>query len=424
MKVLLPLFTLTILGFSNAFARPHYVILDKTPDVVVSKRNIDKKTLLFSKSSTSKKDLSNEFNQGMVFYWNNVSLDSVALTKTSPPVASRVYALVSVGQLDAIQASASVTETSSLVTSSEVSASILTYLYPDLRESFLDKKKRSFAYASKVKKIPDLSIVTSILLGEKIAKEIIQKAKKDGSSTQWTGTVPQGEGIWFSSQNPPLPPLLPLWGNVKTWFLTSGSEITPPAPPAFGSPEYVVALNEVRQISDTRTSEQTNIAKYWAAGSGTSTPPGMWNSIATDFIKAANVNDLRAAKILSALNMAMMDAFICAWNTKYTHWQLRPSQADPLIKLTIPLPNFPSYISGHATISGAASKVLGGEFPTLAGYFDEFAEEAAMSRLYGGIHYRYDNEYGLITGRTVGEKAASWLKSNKSLKRFKNHPNA
>ncbi len=237
-------------------------------------------------------------------------------------------------------------------------------------------------------------------------EKVIQAAKRDGADMPWIGQIPSGEGFWFSA----LPPLLPQWGTVKTWFLVSGDEIRPEAPPAFGSAEFIEALAEVRMYSDQRTPEQTDIAKYWAAGVGTSTPPGMWNKIAGDFLSNNKVPELKAATVFAAMNMAMMDAGVCAWDAKYTYWSIRPSQADPGITLPVGLPNFPAYVSGHATFSGAASTVLGTAFPTLKNYFDSLAEEAAMSRLYGGIHYRHDNEEGLKGGRTIGGRAGEWLK--------------
>ena len=101
---------------------------------------------------------------------------------------------------------------------------------------------------------------------------------------------------------------------------------------------------------------------------------------------------------------------MACWDAKYAYWSLRPVSAiqrlvapDWLPYLTTP--PFPSYVSGHATTSGAASTVLSSYFPSRAGDLAALAEEAARSRLYGGIHFRTDNEVGLALGRQVGQVA-------------------
>jgi len=103
--------------------------------------------------------------------------------------------------------------------------------------------------------------------------------------------------------------------------------------------------------------------------------------------------------------MAAMDAGICCWDAKYVFWLLRPTQADPGITLPIGLPNFPSYTSGHSTFSGAAADVLGYIFPDQKDLFGSMAMEAAISRVYGGIHYRFDSEVGLQGGRSIAQIA-------------------
>jgi membrane-associated phospholipid phosphatase len=103
--------------------------------------------------------------------------------------------------------------------------------------------------------------------------------------------------------------------------------------------------------------------------------------------------------------MAVMDAGISCWDAKYTYWLLRPSQADSTIALPIGLPNFPAYTSGHSSFSGAASEVLAYLFPDMTTSLRSMADEAGMSRLYGGIHYRFDNEVGLAVGRGIAQLA-------------------
>jgi PAP2 superfamily len=101
------------------------------------------------------------------------------------------------------------------------------------------------------------------------------------------------------------------------------------------------------------------------------------------------------------LNMAMHDAAVGCWGVKYYWFNPRPSQLDPSIKTLTGLPNFPSYTSGHSTFSAAAAAVLSRLFPSDASTFEAFKEEASISRLYGGIHYRYDIEKGKDHGDAI-----------------------
>jgi membrane-associated phospholipid phosphatase len=105
---------------------------------------------------------------------------------------------------------------------------------------------------------------------------------------------------------------------------------------------------------------------------------------------------------MALLNMALMDAAIVCWNTKFYYFNPRPSQMNPAIKTLTGVPNFPSYISGHATFSGAAAEILGHLIPERAGEYKAMAEEAMISRLYAGIHFRSDCEAGLQTGKKIG----------------------
>lgn len=377
---------------------------------------------------------SSAWDQGHVTNWNAIARSLVAKYKTAPPKASRVYALLSVAQYDGLIAAwynkylykrkgplgcppgevYSYPSTAGSVGS--VSADILSYLYPQEAENL--QRLRAEAELVELKKGSSFTSDVSAgrQLGARIAKAIIARASSDNSDAQFTGTIPTGAGIWFSSAVPAAAPLLPLWGQVKGWFITSGDQFRPTPPPAFGSQEFNAALSEVRAIADTRTAEQQRIAEFWADGAGTPTPPGHWNEIASSSIVSTRMNELRAARTFALLNMAMMDAGIACWDAKYTYWLLRPSQADPGIKLAVPLPNFPAYTSGHSTFSGAAAGVLGYIFPKQSAYFAGLAAEASLSRVYGGIHYRFDSEVGLVTGRSVADLAVAFAAKDGSPK--------
>jgi membrane-associated phospholipid phosphatase len=138
---------------------------------------------------------------------------------------------------------------------------------------------------------------------------------------------------------------------------------------------------------------------------GSYTPAGRWNKIAADLIVKYALSELRAARVFALLNMSMMDAGIACWDCKYHYLLIRPPQADPSITTPIGLPNFPSYPSGHACFSGAGAEILGFLFPSEKQALAAKSEEAAMSRLYGGIHYRFDGDTGLRLGHAIARLA-------------------
>jgi membrane-associated phospholipid phosphatase len=339
-----------------------------------------------------------------VIVWNELARQLVLEHRTDPPMASRYYALLSVAQHEAVEElavrSRRAEDRSQRRTWSRAiavaSSLVLMHAYPDRAEWI-----RNQLNASQV----DETIAERV--GLDAAERVLERARADRSDSEWTGTVPLGTGLWFSSVAPPVPPLRPRWGEVRPWLMKKGDELRPEPPPAFGSPKFREALAEVRRISDTRTAEQLRIALYWADGAGTTTPPGHWNAIAADLVEQHNLDERKAARVFALLNMAMMDAGIACWDAKYHYWLIRPPQGDAAITTPVGLPNFPSYISGHATFSGAASEVLGSIFPSEKKRLYAMAEEAAMSRLYGGIHYRFDNEVGLRVGRAIGRLATS-----------------
>ena len=186
--------------------------------------------------------------------------------------------------------------------------------------------------------------------------------------------------------------------------MTSGDQFRPGPPPAFGSPEFLTALAEIRNFSDTRTADQLAVARYWAGTTG-SLVAGFWNAEIADLVVSHHLEERRAAHAFALVNMAAMDANIACHDAKYTYWLIRPSQADAAITTPIGLPNHPSYTSNHACVSGTVAYVLGALFPDQAARLAAMADEAAESRLYAGIHYRFDKDAGLRIARQVADLA-------------------
>jgi len=238
--------------------------------------------------------------------------------------------------------------------------------------------------------------------GRKAGVRLATAARADNFDATWNGSVPTGPGSWFSSIG--RPPALPMLGQMRPFFMATGSDFRPPPPPAFGSNAYAAALSEIRAYSDTRTATQDSIAKFWAMATGTLVA-GYWNEVATSLIAKYQLTELRATHLLALMNTAAMDGNIACHDAKYVYWMIRPSQADAGIKTAIGLPNHPSYPSNHACLSGTAALILGAEFPAERAEMERQATEATVSRYYAGLHYRFDGDAGLAIARQVADLA-------------------
>ena len=237
-------------------------------------------------------------------------------------------------------------------------------------------------------------------IGRAAAARVIAYSSGDLVGLTDPGTPPTGPGFWVWTGGPIAR------GNLgaRPFFLTSTDELRPPPPPAFGSAAFNAALAEVRQISDTRTAEQLAIAQYWAANQSPVSAAAM-NNLAVGLIRRHRSSDHEAARIMFLMNAAAFDALIGCFDAKYTYWLIRPPQADPAITLPIGLPPHPSYPSAHSCVSGSSTEVLAAMFPSERSMLEAVAEEASLSRLYAGIHYRFDMETGLALGRRAAAKA-------------------
>jgi hypothetical protein len=229
-----------------------------------------------------------------------------------------------------------------------------------------------------------------------------------GSPALWQSladaATARGEIPWRSLETPPRPPMLPLFGAVRMWMLTPAELILerPGPPPSTSSPLMAAELAEVKKAVTRGSRAEAAIAYKWADGLSSPTPPGHWNFLALPYVVKAGYSEVRAARALALLNMALHDAAVAGWDTKYLYFNPRPSQLDAALKTVVGLPNFPAYTSGHSTFSAAAAEVLAYLFPNETNYFRSQVDEAAISRLYGGIHYRSDIEVGKDHGARIG----------------------
>lgn len=287
---------------------------------------------------------------------------------------------------------------------------------------------------------PDV-IRRSIRHGRLVAAAIFAWSRTDGGHEAYFFNTPQdyvaptGEGLWSPSAPGYLRPLQPYWGQNRPLVLADGSECAPAPPPAYSDDPDSSMYQEAKEVYDTvrnLTPEQREIALFWSDDPHlTATPPGHSIALATQVLRDGNAPLALAAETYARLGVAVADAFIGCWSVKYQYNRIRPidyiqqvidpawnnpTPTDPVIT-----PPFPEYPSGHSSEIAAAAAVLTSLFgddyllidrtqerlgfaPRVFPSFIAAAEEAAMSRLYGGIHFRSGNEAGLAQGRCIGER--------------------
>jgi membrane-associated phospholipid phosphatase len=274
--------------------------------------------------------------------------------------------------------------------------------------------------------------------GKLMAMAIMTWARTDGGHEAW-GPVrrtraifvpPSGSGKWSATPPAFAAPLLPYWGENRPFVIKTAADCPAPPPPVYseevGSAFYKEGM-EVYKISTAATQEQRQFALYWADDAGkTPTPAGHWVYITNDLLKTRKDSLATAAETFARLNLAMSDAFVAAWYTKYQLNVIRPVTYGQLVidsnwvPTLIVTPPFPDYPSGHSVQSAAAALVLEKAFgantpftdnthndrgwgPRSFKSFKAAADEAAVSRLYAGIHYRFSIEGGKPQGQCAAK---------------------
>jgi hypothetical protein len=277
----------------------------------------------------------------------------------------------------------------------------------------------------------------SIARGAEVARHVFDWSTTDGGHEAFRNnfpayTPPSGPGLWVPTPPGVLPALQPYWGANRPFVPGSGESCSPGPPPSFsesvGSAFYVEA-RECYRVTSNLTPEQKAIARFWSDDPGqTATPPGHSLSILTQVVRELNLSLDRAADAYARVGVAVADSFVACWRTKFQYNLLRPvtyirSVIDPSWTSLLVTPPFPEYTSGHSVQTAAAAQVLTSLFGQLAftdhthntrglpprafSSFAAAAEEAAISRLYGGIHFRAAIERGLEQGACIGEQVAA-----------------
>jgi membrane-associated phospholipid phosphatase len=291
-------------------------------------------------------------------------------------------------------------------------AAVLTYLFPKedtasftalAREAGEARIAAGAAYRSDVD--------AGSAIGRAVAAAVIERALSDGSAVPWTGRLPTGPIYWRPTPprnvDVPFDPTAPSW---RTWVIPSGEAFRPPPPPEWGSAQFVADLDELRQLSTSRTAAQADSARFWASES----PSSRWEVFIQEEIDRRRLSPMRAARALALASVAAYDAMVACWDAKYHYNLLRPVSADPAIKTVFSTPPFPSYPSGHSTLSTAVAEVFAAVFPDAAASYRQRALEASHSRILGGVHYRFDVLAGDELGLEVGRAVVEWARADGS----------
>jgi hypothetical protein len=386
-----------------------------------------------------------------VLEWNQEAIDATRLARNPPPAAALYFATYHAAIFDAVNG---ITRTNRgwLVNDpapagADVDAAVASAADTVLVQlwTWTNPRTVQIAYEKALAMIPDGQAKTDgIAWGKKVAEAVLAKRADSGYNKPIPGKYSSTEpGKWRETPPTFRPPLLPFWGKVTPFVMTSPSQFRAPPPLPITSKEYadeVAYVNRVGPRDDAeRTEYETLCTPFWSDDLGTSTPPGHWNMIAQDIARRRNLSVPEAARLFALLNLAEADAGIQCWETKYFYSTWRPETAiremDPKLNPNLTInsgfipnmqsPSFPAYTSGHSTFSAAASRMLELYFGTdniefsvgsdgLPGVIHTFKtlsdarREVGMSRVWGGIHTMTDN----LEGQKAGIKVADWVYAN------------
>ena len=314
-------------------------------------------------------------------------------------------------------------------------------------ETYVDDLKKKASDAGMPSDVFDNTVAYS----DAVAKHIMKWSKKDNYAQTRSAskyTITRADGRWI-----PTPPMYaqalePHWGEIRPMVLDSASQIPAPEPPPYNMKDknstFYKSLMEVKKLVDSLTPEQKHMADFWddnafklniighaSFATKKFSPGGHWMNIAGYGSRTKKADFGTTVAAYTETSIALFDAFINCWYIKYKSNSVRPETViTKLINADwrpyIQTPPFPEYISGHAVISSAAAEILTHTFGDNIAYTDssesEFgiaprtftsfrmaAKEAAMSRVYGGIHYKGACVEGNIQGRKIGDLVADKL---------------
>ena len=335
---------------------------------------------------------------GATVAWNQTARELVAARAVASPAAQlRIFAYLTLAQYNAIVTAEDTknggTHASPAAAVGGASVVVLKSFFP-LDGGLIDARLAEQLAATPWPGEKQKDAASGEAVGRAVGTAVVAYAAAENFNVLPLPPVPVGPGYWFSAT----PSVRDLWGT-RPFFLTSADQFRSAPPPAFGSPAFLADLAEIRVLSDTRTPAQLAIGLFWAPKVA-----NFMNEVGAGLIVTHKKSEREAAHILALANMATFDARIGCWDTKFTYWFIRPWQADPAITVPIAFPNHPSYISGHSCNTVTFATVLAHAFPTETALLEGYATEAGLSRMYLGIHYRFD----ITASEQLGRDVAAW----------------
>ncbi|MBL8511861.1 MAG: vanadium-dependent haloperoxidase [Betaproteobacteria bacterium] len=341
-----------------------------------------------------------------LIYWQDEALALIKKYQTNAVRASRVLAYLHQG-IDQTLMGEPLTACHDQAIA-QVSAELLNHFFPQETPGRLHAKALLQTRAEEVAACERARVQALA-----VAQNTIAIALQDGVYPPRRIRVNPAPRLGSWQPTPPtnsLNPTEPYAGEWRPLALDNMARIRLAPPPAADTAPYREAIEEIIALRKTLTPEQKKQAESWHLEAGSVTPAGVWNLKLRDWLRQtaeAGSTPSQTARFLAALNTAMYDAFIACWHGRYTHWVERPYTAAQRIGATdfqpwLITPSFPGYPSGLACTSGAAASVVGAYLPAHTAAVNTWAKEAATSRLYGGVHFRFDIEAGLDLGRQVG----------------------
>jgi len=368
-------------------------------------------------------------------YWNQVLAGGLA---GSPTVTSRSYAMVSAAIYDAVNATTGKTHVQfvkGVPTSGGDTRAATAVAARNMLVALNPAKTAEYdaALSASLALVPDgLAKTKGMATGAAIATASLSARAADGSTAPSTYAPTPGIGNWQPTPPAGLPAAVPQWADVTPFLLNAPDQFRPSGPPSVGSAAYAAAYNEVMAIgsanSAIRTADQSAAANFWVQAAGAAP----WLQAGLGMAETAGLSSIDNARLFALVSTSIADSVIGIWDAKYEYDFWRPITAiragdidgndltagDPLWTPFITTPNHPSYISGHSGVASAGATILQDFFGdahnfclTASGLtrcwdsFSDAAQDAADSRLWGGIHWRFDNEAGTALGREVGEYA-------------------
>ncbi len=377
--------------------------------------------------------------------WNALYLDEVRAHSLAPPLVARNLAILHLAAHDAY-----------LMAAGEADGCYLSEIDPAeepenahpkaaaLQALKLVSQALSPSSTAKIEALwesaaieaPEGSLRAGQTIGRQVAKVYLEKRSGDGASRTITYVPSKAPGHWQRTPPRLRPPELPGWALVTPFCLERADQFRPPPPPSLTSEAYAKAVNEVKALgqmrkTETRTEDVT--ATFWSCFSKTATPVGHWNVILNELCEQQHFPDKDLLKAYAVLNLAMADAAVACWDTKYHYRLWRPidavrradedgnalTVADATWVSVLEAPPHPEYVSGHSTFAGSGAEVLkrlcqtdhvafeatSDSVPDERRRYESFtscAIEMGRSRIYGGIHFSFSDEGGRQLGRRVG----------------------